>query len=70
MNSLRIDILPKNLQEEIQDYYEFLISKYHLDKKNKVIVTKRPYALAKNEFKVPENFNEPLPDNYINNFYK
>jgi hypothetical protein len=28
MSTLRIDILPKNAQKEIQDFYEFLVSKY------------------------------------------
>ncbi len=35
MSTLRIDILPKNAQKEIQDFYEFLVSKYvHNKKKN------------------------------------
>jgi predicted SprT family Zn-dependent metalloprotease len=28
MSTLRIDILPKDAQKEIQDFYEFLVSKY------------------------------------------
>lgn len=35
MSTLRIDILPKNAQREIQDFYEFLVSKYVQDQKKK-----------------------------------
>ncbi len=68
MDTLRIDIFPEVVRREIQDYYEFLLKKYTVDKKNSEI--KRPYALAKDEFIVPESFNEPLPDDIINNFYR
>lgn len=68
MDTLRIDILPEIVRQEILDYYEFLLSKYKIDKKN--YESKRPYALARDEFKVPDSFNEPLPDDIINNFYK
>jgi len=70
MESLRIDFLPKHLQKEIQDYYEFLISKYQKELVDNSSDKKRPYALAKNEFEVPANFNEPLPEDIINDFYK
>lgn len=30
----------------------------------------RPFGLAKGEFTVPSDFNEPLPDELINEFYK
>jgi antitoxin (DNA-binding transcriptional repressor) of toxin-antitoxin stability system len=30
----------------------------------------RPFGLAKGEFTVPNDFNEPLPDDVINDFYK
>jgi len=69
MNSIRIDILPQHLQKEIQDYYEFLIAKYDIKLKKNKITKKRPYAMAKDEFVVPDSFNEPLPDNIINEFY-
>lgn len=70
MESLRIDFLPKHLQEEIQDYYEFLLSKYHNELESIKSNKNRPYALSRNEFDVPENFNEPLPDDLVNDFYK
>ncbi len=60
MDSLRIDFLPKHLQKEMLDYYEFLISKYHIEMEDMNSDKKRPYALAKNEFEVPVNFNEPI----------
>jgi len=28
MSTLRIDILPKDAQREIEDFYDFLVSKY------------------------------------------
>lgn len=31
---------------------------------------KRPIGLCKGEFVIPENFNEQLPDDYIDTFYK
>ena len=31
---------------------------------------KRPYGLCKGEFTVPKDFNEPLPDDVINSFYR
>jgi len=37
MNSLRIDILPDYLQREMKDFYEYLISKYHIEKKNRIL---------------------------------
>lgn len=67
MNSLRIDILPKNLQQEIRDYYEFLVQKYNLNPSDN---KKRPSGLAKGEFSFPDSFNDPLPDDLINDFYK
>jgi len=70
MNSIRIDILPQHLQNEIQDYYEFLIAKYNIKKEQLKKERKRPYALAKDEFKIPDSFNKPLPDDLINQFYR
>lgn len=36
MSTLRIDFLPKNAQKEIQDFYEFLVSKYVYNHEKKV----------------------------------
>ena len=58
------------MQKEIQDYYEFLITKYKIKNKERKTTEKRPYALAKDEFIVPDSFNEPLPDEITNGFYK
>jgi hypothetical protein len=70
MNSLNLEALPKTGQKELRDFYDFLVFKYS----NKLVTKSkaeknRPYALAKGEFDVPEDFNEPLPDNLLNEFY-
>lgn len=71
MNSLNLELLPANAQKELRDFYDFLVSKYVRNplKKSGTKVY-RPYALAKGEFTVPENFDEPLPDDLLNDFYK
>lgn len=38
--------------------------------KNEKTTKKRPSGLAKGEFIVPNDFNEPLSDDYLNEFYK
>ncbi|MFW5761995.1 MAG: DUF2281 domain-containing protein [Cyclobacteriaceae bacterium] len=63
---LQIDILPKEAQKEIRDFYEFLLSKYKYSLSKK---QKRPFGLAKEEFIYPDNFNEPLPDDITKDFY-
>jgi len=38
--------------------------------KTKNSTKKRPFGLAKGNFIVPDDFNEPLPEDYLNEFYK
>jgi hypothetical protein len=71
MNSLNLEILPGNAQKELKDFYDFLVAKYGNKRSSKTRIKKiRPYALAKGEFDVPEDFNEPLPNDLLNEFYK
>lgn len=71
MNTLNLEILPYTAQKELKDFYDFLVMKYSNKHAKKTGTKKiRPYALAKGEFEVPENFNEPLPDDVLNEFYK
>ena len=63
---LQIDMLPKEAQREIKDFYEFLLTKYKNSLSRK---QKRPFGLAKDEFTIPDNFNEPLPKNILDGFY-
>ncbi len=70
MNSLNLEILPHTAQRELKDFYDFLVLKYGSKLTKKTRTKKdRPYALAKGEF-VPDSFNEPLPDDLLNEFYK
>ena len=71
MNSLNLEGLPQTAQKELKDFYDFLVAKYTNKPARKSRERKnRPYALARGEFDVPENFNEPLPDDLMNEFYK
>lgn len=71
MNSLNLEILPHTAQKELKDFYDFLLLKYSNKPARKSRTKKnRPYALAKGEFDVPEDFNEPLPDDILNEFNK
>lgn len=71
MNSLNLDILPGKARKELKDFYEFLVSKYNNKHVRKTRAKKvRPYALAKGELNVPDTFNDPLPDDLLNEFYK
>ena len=71
MKSLNLEILPPVAQKELKDFYDFLVSKYSRDsgkKSGKKDI--RPHGLAKGDFVVPDNFNEPLPDDIVDQFYK
>jgi hypothetical protein len=53
--------LPEPLQAEVLDFVEFLWSK----KKPAEIGKLRPYALAAGEFIVPDDFDDPLPEEIV-----
>ncbi|MCB8943337.1 MAG: DUF2281 domain-containing protein [Ardenticatenaceae bacterium] len=58
----RVVGLPEPLQNEVLDFVEFLWSKTKSDKQKKEL---RPYGLAAGEFVVPDDFDDPLPEEII-----
>ncbi len=71
MKSLNLEILPPGAQKELKDFYDFLVSKYSRNTRKKSgKKSTRPQGLAKGEFVVPDDFNEPLPEEILNQFYK
>jgi len=67
-------------QLHFQKYIDMLLKGENIvlfrNKKNIALIepirekTKRPQGLCKGEFNVPDDFNEPLPGNIIEQFYK
>ncbi len=64
METLDLNKLPEHAKHEIIDFYEFLLAKHTKTNDKK----RRPYALAKNDFDVPGDFNKPLPPEYLKYF--
>jgi hypothetical protein len=50
--------LPRELQSQVNDYIEFLLSKYKKDAKNRT----PKFGSAKGKIKMSEDFNAPLDD--------
>ena len=72
MHNLDIDLhkLPSNARKELKDFYEFLLSKYGQKNKYDKPSKNRPYGLAKGEIEVSDDFDEPLPKDLEDDFYK
>jgi len=53
--------LPSNKQQQVLQFVEFLDQR-------KLEIRQRPFGLCKGEFAVPNDFNEPLPDEILDLF--
>ncbi|MBK1692328.1 DUF2281 domain-containing protein [Ectothiorhodospira mobilis] len=58
----RIRALPPEQQEEVLDFIEFIRSRRPIPAKD------RPMGLCKGEFRVPDDFDAPLPDEVLRDF--
>ncbi|MFN5398524.1 MAG: DUF2281 domain-containing protein [Pseudanabaena sp.] len=56
---------PEELVEELMDFLLFVRSRRSL---NQDLQQSRPYGLCTGEFTVPENFDDPLPDDVLQDF--
>ncbi len=53
--------LPLNKQQQVLQFVESL-------KEQKLEIKQRPFGLCQGEFTVPDDFNEPLPDDVLDLF--
>ena len=53
--------LPSDKQQQVLKFVESL-------DKHKLEIKQRPFGLCKGEFTVPDDFNEPLPDEILDLF--
>lgn len=70
MQSINLQLLPPNARREIVDFYEFLLAKYGLNETDNKVVKRRPSGLAKGDIKISDDFDEPLPTDIEDSFYK
>ncbi len=54
----KLNSLPLNLKEEVGDFIDFLLSK----KQNSVVKKQPVFGIAKGQFTVSQDFDEPLDD--------
>jgi len=60
-----ISHVPEELVEEL---FDFLLFAQARRQQNKSLKAPRPYALCAGEFTVPQNFDEPLPEEILKDF--
>jgi hypothetical protein len=60
-----ISHVPEELVEELFDFLLFVQTRRQ---QNKPLKALRPYALCAGEFTVPQNFDEPLPEEILKDF--
>ena len=60
-----ISHVPEELVEEL---FDFLLFAQTRRQQNKPLKASRPYALCAGEFTVPQNFDEPLPEEILKDF--
>lgn len=70
MQSINLQLLPPNARREIVDFYEFLLAKYGLNESDNKVAKRRPSGLAKGDIKISDDFDEPLPTDIEDSFYK
>jgi hypothetical protein len=59
--------LPEGLQKEILEFIKALQASNATSQQPQTGL--RPYGLCKGEFKVPDDFNDPLPPEILKDFY-
>lgn len=60
------DDVPESIREA--ENVDVIVTVLEIDKDN-TAKTRRPFGLAKGEFVVPDNFDDPLPDDVLEKFY-
>lgn len=70
MQHIDLHLLPPNARKEITDFYEFLLVKYGLKNKSYNLSQNRPSGLAQGEIEISDDFDEPLPKDIEDAFYK
>lgn len=70
MENINLKLLPPNARKEISDFYEFLLAKYGQKEMDENSSEIRPSGLAEGEIEISDDFDDPLPNDIEDRFYK